>query len=554
MTTLSPLRSTILIVDDVPENITILLNMLRDDYDLQYATSGHQALSLLAKAKKPDLILLDAMMPMMDGYEVCSALKLDAATSHIPVIFITAKTGVESETQALAAGAVDFIHKPINREVLCARVKVHLETEQRVKALHLANTELTEWNSNLKSRVIQQTALVRQKVEEAHQRNARKQKESDVVGSPAKTPPPTPDKPLSDRPLTILCVDDEQNILNALTRLFHGEPFQVVTASSGKEGLAILEKSNNIGLILSDHRMPEMSGTDFLQAAATVSPDSSKMILTGHADMNTVIGAINQGGIICLLTKPWKDQELLETVRGGLQRYQLAKENRREKEELAAWNSNLKSRLLQQTALVRQKVEEANQQNDQKTKSTEDIVFLLADLLDKRHRRLSAHSRTVAELATSMVKQLRLPQSRSEEIRHAALLHDIGLIGVSDRLLANNMEFLTTTDTAEYRTHPVKGQELVDTFEELRGIGLLIRHHHEAFDGSGFPDGLAGGEISLGGQIIHLASFIESSFTQLTGDDAKYKVSRKVAACMGTLFDPTLLAAAGVAIREILTA
>ena len=131
MTTISSTTQSILIIDDVPDNIKILLRILKDDYELHYATSGEQALSLMSAVKKPDLILLDVMMPEMDGYELCTALKQDVATSTIPVIFITAKLDAESEARALSLGAVDFIHKPINRDVVRARVRLHLDMNQR---------------------------------------------------------------------------------------------------------------------------------------------------------------------------------------------------------------------------------------------------------------------------------------------------------------------------------------------------------------------------------------------------------------------------------------
>ncbi|MBK5915783.1 hybrid sensor histidine kinase/response regulator [Rhodocyclus purpureus] len=119
--------SHLLIVDDAPANIEVLIAILEDDYGLSAATSGRQALALLQGGLRPDLILLDAMMPDMDGYELCAALGRDAETSGIPVIFVTAKTDGDSETRALAGGAVDFIHKPVNPAVVRARVALQLE-------------------------------------------------------------------------------------------------------------------------------------------------------------------------------------------------------------------------------------------------------------------------------------------------------------------------------------------------------------------------------------------------------------------------------------------
>ncbi|NCA89869.1 MAG: diguanylate cyclase [Gammaproteobacteria bacterium] len=136
-------QAHILIIDDTPLNIEILLGILEGDYALSFATSGAKALKLLAKGIKPDLILLDVMMPDMDGFAVCAALKADPATRDIPVIFVTAKTDALSEIRALKAGGVDFIHKPVNQALVRARVQLHLELERRARALahSLAETQ-----------------------------------------------------------------------------------------------------------------------------------------------------------------------------------------------------------------------------------------------------------------------------------------------------------------------------------------------------------------------------------------------------------------------------
>ncbi|GIU04602.1 response regulator [Shewanella glacialipiscicola] len=118
-------KATVLIVDDTPENIDILVGILSDDYKIKVAIDGPRALALVAKSR-PDLILLDVMMPGMNGYEVCKLLKQDPLTSHIPVIFVTALSEVADETQGFALGAVDYITKPVSAAVVKARVKTHL--------------------------------------------------------------------------------------------------------------------------------------------------------------------------------------------------------------------------------------------------------------------------------------------------------------------------------------------------------------------------------------------------------------------------------------------
>lgn len=134
----APERAQLLLVDDVPSNLETLIAMLEDERDLCVATSGAQALELLGRGPRPELILLDAMMPGMDGYEVCARLKGDAALRDIPVIFVTARADAASESRALAAGAVDFIHKPVNKDVVRARVRLHLDLRRRTQALALS--------------------------------------------------------------------------------------------------------------------------------------------------------------------------------------------------------------------------------------------------------------------------------------------------------------------------------------------------------------------------------------------------------------------------------
>ena len=119
-------QKLILIVDDTPTNIGVISGALKDTYKTKIATNGEKALALASAEEKPDLILLDIVMPGMDGYEVCSRLKSDPATSEIPVIFLTGQTGAEDETRGFEVGAVDYVHKPFSPAVVRARVRSHI--------------------------------------------------------------------------------------------------------------------------------------------------------------------------------------------------------------------------------------------------------------------------------------------------------------------------------------------------------------------------------------------------------------------------------------------
>ena len=142
-------KQIILIVDDIPENLDVLSSVLRSRYKVKAALNGERALKIAAGSQPPDLILLDIMMPEMDGYEVCRRLKDNPATAKIPVIFVTAKNQEEDETKGLALGAVDYMTKPISPPLVLARVQTHLalydqnrilEQKVRVRTAELQQT------------------------------------------------------------------------------------------------------------------------------------------------------------------------------------------------------------------------------------------------------------------------------------------------------------------------------------------------------------------------------------------------------------------------------
>jgi class 3 adenylate cyclase len=160
-------KATILIVDDTPSNITLLADILKPLYRTRAATSGERALRLALSSTPPDLILLDIMMPALDGYEVCRRLKAEPATRHIPVIFVTARDEVEDETKGLECGGVDYLTKPISPPIVLARVKTQLllhaqerALERMVERLEAQALQLSELNRTLEQRVREEVAEV----------------------------------------------------------------------------------------------------------------------------------------------------------------------------------------------------------------------------------------------------------------------------------------------------------------------------------------------------------------------------------------------------------
>jgi adenylate cyclase len=136
--------NTVLIVDDTPTNVGVISGVLKDFYKTKVATNGEKALVLASASEKPDLILLDVMMPGMDGYEVCRRLKANPLTRDIPVIFLTAKTDAIDEEIGFGVGAVDYIHKPFSAPLVLARVKTQLALRAALTEAHAARNQADE--------------------------------------------------------------------------------------------------------------------------------------------------------------------------------------------------------------------------------------------------------------------------------------------------------------------------------------------------------------------------------------------------------------------------
>lgn len=137
-------KRTVLVVDDIPENIELLSAVLREDYKVKAALNGELALKIARSDNKPDIILLDVMMPKIDGYEVCRQLKLDVSTASIPVIFVTAKSEIIDEQKGFDFGAVDYITKPISPPIVSARVKSHLSLYDQSRHLERLVAQRTQ--------------------------------------------------------------------------------------------------------------------------------------------------------------------------------------------------------------------------------------------------------------------------------------------------------------------------------------------------------------------------------------------------------------------------
>ncbi len=346
----------------------------------------------------------------------------------------------------------------------------------------------------------------------------------------------------------VLVVDDEENILRSLKRLLVSEEIDVITASSGPEALELLKGNpSSVGVIISDQRMPGMTGVDFLEKAKEIAPDTVRIVLTGYADINAAVDAINRGGAYRYIAKPWRDDELLQVIRDAMKQFSLVSENRRlqeiikrQNEELKEWNAQLQFFVQEQTVEIQKKNEALERLNKRLRNNFKNTIFAFSGLLELRDRGAESHSRNVAEISVKVAKAIGLERPEIEDILVGALLHDIGKIGIPDVLLKKDPQEMDEEELALYRQHPVRGQTAIDSIEDLRGAGLLIRHHHEALDGSGFPDGLTGKDIPLGSRILAVADFIDRQLPKYEVDNAIELVLNDVQKRLGSIFDPAL--------------
>ncbi|OIR17230.1 cyclic di-GMP phosphodiesterase response regulator RpfG [mine drainage metagenome] len=313
-------------------------------------------------------------------------------------------------------------------------------------------------------------------------------------------------------PMTLLFVDDEPSILSSLKRLFHPCGYRTFTATGGAQGLEIMQRET-VDLVISDMRMPEMNGAQFLEQVNERWPDTVRILLTGHAEIGATIDAINRGHIYRYISKPWEDNDLVLSIKHALHVRQLEREKRgleeltrRQNEELKDLNANLEEKVRARTEEVHQTMAFLEAAHEKLKQGFITSIRVFSNLIEMREGSLAGHSHRVADLSRKIAMKIGLKEADIQDVFLAALLHDVGKIGLPDYLLEKPYASLTREERDEADKHPAKGQAALMALEQLNGAARLIRSHHERFDGMGYPDKLRGLEIPLGARIIALAN------------------------------------------------
>jgi len=326
-------------------------------------------------------------------------------------------------------------------------------------------------------------------------------------------------------PATILIVDDEPVVLTALKFTLEREGFHVVACNSPLKALTILAE-RDFAVIISDQRMPEMLGLDFLVESRRLRPHASRILITAVLALPTIVDAINKGEIFRFVAKPWLREELVATVRNAVQRHDLVTKN----EVLQAETQTLNTRLSEANLALENKVRDLEQQrqrldtaNRSLAESYEHSLELCRRILTTYDPILGGQAKALVEFANQMSATDSFTDTERHALRTAAWLCDLGLIGVPREMLRafrSKTDQLTERERTMMHGHPIYGQTLAALVDNRADVGEVIRAHHERYDGRGFPDGLAGNAIPWPARCLAVAvGFIESGLTKTAAID-----------------------------------
>jgi response regulator RpfG family c-di-GMP phosphodiesterase len=324
----------------------------------------------------------------------------------------------------------------------------------------------------------------------------------------------------------ILVVDDEPVVLTALKVTLEREGFPVVACTSPVKALSVLSE-RDFAVIISDQRMPEMMGLDFLIESRRLRPNASRILITAVLALPTIVDAINKGEIFRFIAKPWLREELIATVRNAVQRHDLVTRN----DALQAETQKLNAQLRQANSALEAQVKDLEKQrqhldvaNRELATSYENSLELCRRILTTYDPILGGQAKALVEFATQMAATDKFTDAERHALRSAAWLCDLGLIGVPREMLRafrTKSEQLTERERGMLHNHPIYSQTLASLVDGRAEVGEVIRAHHERYDGRGYPDGLTGDSIPWAARCLSVAvGFVESGLSKTAAIDA----------------------------------
>jgi putative nucleotidyltransferase with HDIG domain len=283
------------------------------------------------------------------------------------------------------------------------------------------------------------------------------------------------------RTVPVLMVDDDPKVLEAHRRTLRPR-FDLHTAVGGNAALEAMEARGPFTVVVSDFKMPDLDGISLLARIADLYPETVRMILTGYADMDTAIRAVNTGAIFRFMTKPAAPEDLILAVSAGIEHAQMVRDAK-------------------EVEIVRRL-----------KNGFEQTLRAFTRLVEFRDPYTSGHMDRTADIAVMIAERMGLAKDDIAGLRLAAMVHDIGKVAVPSHLL-NKQETLTDAEFTIIKAHAEVGAEIFKGLGVEWPIARMIREHHERLDGSGYPDGLTGGQMLPQSRILCVADVIDAIIT-----------------------------------------
>jgi len=347
----------------------------------------------------------------------------------------------------------------------------------------------------------------------------------------------------------VLVVDDEEHVLRSIKRLLCRDGYEIHLADGGQSALDILA-SKEIAVIICDQRMPGMPGAEVLAKCYKLRPDTVRITLTGYTDLTAAQASINEGHVNHFLLKPWDDDHLRSVVREGVRAYQMIQDNRRleeitrrQKQELEAWNHRLEKQVEHRTTQLSAQNNMLRGLQKQLERSLRDTVGVMIGILEASKPNIGIHSKRVAKLAQTLATELDLTGLDLRDVEFAAHLHDIGKVSKIQGEKASRTGRAARSKGHAALRHSDSGHAILSHVAGFGGIAWAVRHQHEHYDGSGYPDRIQGDEIPLASRIIAIVnSYDEAVFSCTYPTIASREAGKKVLLeGQGKRFDPALV-------------
>jgi putative nucleotidyltransferase with HDIG domain len=341
--------------------------------------------------------------------------------------------------------------------------------------------------------------------------------------------------PLTDEPVTLVVVDDEEAIRSALRRFLLQQGYDVATAANGEEALAILQRQRVTGMLL-DVNMPGISGVDLVPQVMELEPAIALLMLTAVNDA-TSAALCMQRGAYDYLVKPIDLGHLSRAIHLALQR----RHTQLEGQQINQW---LKEEVTARVA--ERRLEQANQE-----RLSVATLEALVNALEAKDPYLRGHSARVADLAATVAAQMGCTDEQIEAVRTGGRLHDIGKIGIREDIL-NKQGPLTEQEYEQVKQHVTVGSQILAPLVHLKEVIGFVRSHHERWDGKGYPDRLGGEAIPLGARIVGAVEIYDAlttarSYQERMTPEAALTRMRDLA---GTVLDPAVLKALEAAVSH----